>query len=252
MLGVPPADALVLLHAFPLGAGMWTPQTDAFPGWRVLAPAFPGFDDVPPVAAPSMAAFVEHVWRVLDEAGVARAVLCGVSMGGYAAFEAWRQAPGRVAGLVLADTRAEADTPEGRQGRMAMREALASQGPAAVADAMLPKMLGAGTLDSESALVARVRGLILGQSREGIDGAIQALMTRPDSGPTLATITVPVLALAGEDDVLTPPADAQRIADGIPGAACVRLAGAGHMSNLERPDAFNDAVGRFLETIRSS
>ena len=243
------APTLVLLHAFPLGAEMWAPQREAFPGWRVLAPSFPGFDGVPPAAEPTVAAFATHMLRALDAAGVEQAVFCGLSMGGYVAFELWRLAPGRFAGLVLADTRAGADAPEGRQGRAAMRETLGSEGPSAVADQMLPKLLGAATLEGQPAVVARVRALVLGQTTVGIDGGIQALMTRPDSGDTLATVTVPTLVVVGDEDVLTPPLEAERLAAGIAAARLVRVPAAGHLTNLEQPDAFNRAVSAFLGTL---
>jgi len=246
------AGTLVLLHAFPLGVGMWRPQMEAFPGWRVVAPAFPGFDGTPEAAEPTVDAFAAHILGALDALEVDRGVFCGLSMGGYVTLAAWRQAPARIAGAVLADTRAGADTPEARAARTALRERLPDLGQSGVADEMLPRLVGASTPSERPEVVERVRDLIARQTLGGIDGAIRAIMSRPDSVPTLDGLAVPTLAVVGEDDVLTPPAEAELIQARVPGAALARIADAGHLSNLEQPDAFNRAVGRFLKTVRAA
>lgn len=237
---------LVLLHAFPLGVGMWRPQLAAFPGWRVVAPALPGFDGTLEAATPTVEAFVRHALAVLDALEVGRAVFCGLSMGGYVTLAAWRLDPDRFAGAVLADTRSDADTAEARAARAAMRERLRVTGQAGVAAEMLSKLLGASTPSVRPEVVDTVRRLIAGQTIAGIDGALQAIMSRPDSTELLAGLWVPTLVVVGEEDTLTPPAEAERIQAGVPGATFVRIPGAGHLSNLENPNAFNAALRGFL------
>lgn len=241
---------LVLLHAFPLNARMWEPQLVlAEQGWRVIVPQLRGFDGGhhdPPAA--SMDDYAGDLVDLLDALHVERAVIGGLSMGGYVAFALLRHAPTYVGGLILADTRAPADTPEGRQGRERMLALLAEQGPAGIADEMMPKLLGETTRREQPALVERVRALILSGSNEAIAGAIRALMTRPDATPLLPPLHVPTLIVVGEEDVLTPPANSESMHQAVHGSDLVILPKAGHLSSLEQPEAFNAAVARFLST----
>ena len=245
--GTPSAGGtLVLLHAFPVGVGMWRPQLDAFPGWRIVAPVMPGFDGTPEAESPTVATFARHVLAVLDALDVGRAVFCGLSMGGYVTLAAWRIEPGRFAGAVLADTRSGADTVEARAARTTMRARLRVTGQAGVAAEMLSKLLSESTPVARPEVVDAVRRLIAGQTIAGIDGAVQAIMSRPDSTGLLAGLSVPTLVVVGEEDALTPLAESERIQAGVPGATLVRIPGAGHLANLENPDAFNAALGGFL------
>jgi len=239
-------NTLVLVHAFPVGAAMWRPQQRAFPGWTVLTPSLPGFDDRPLVATASIDDFAADLLAQLDARGVGKAVFCGVSMGGYTLFGMLRRASSRVAGLVLADTRATADSPEQQQGRRRAIALVEQDGPAALADDMLPKLLGETTRASRPDLVTETRGWISRQRSEALAAALEAMRTRPDSTPQLPSIDVPTCIVVGEEDTVTPASDAQAMASAIPGASLVTLPEAGHLSNVENAGAFNAAVAGFL------
>lgn len=245
---------LVLFHAFPLSAAMWEPQFDAFERWRVIAPDTRGFrgPDGPPVeppGEPTMQELALDVEHVLDALGVPQAVIGGLSMGGYLAFALYRQAPARFRGLVLANTKAGADTEEGREARRKMRALVEREGPSAVGDDMLPKLLGRTTQERKPELTRHVRALIEANRAEAIAGAIGAMMTRPDSRPLLPSIACPTLVVAGDEDTLIPPAAAREMHDAIPGSHLEILPRCGHLANLEQPQDFNRALGRFLEGL---
>ena len=168
-------------------------------------------------------------------------------MGGYVAFGILRYAARYVQGLILADTRPQADTPEGVAGRKKMLELVQTKGPSAIADEMLPKLLGAGTRARRPDVVERVRALILASSADAIAGGIRAMMSRPDSTPLLSSIHVPTLIVVGEEDVITPRALSEEMQRAIGGSELAVIPGAGHLSNLEQPAAFDAAVARFLD-----
>ena len=243
-----PRGTLVLLHAFPLNARMWEPQLAlAAHDWRVIAPHLRGFDDgAADVPASTVDEYAGDVIDLLDALHVEDAVIGGLSMGGYATFAILRRAPRYVRGLILADTRSQADTPEGVAGRTRMLQLLVEKGPAAVVDEMIPKLLGASTRTNRPELADRVRALALSNPPQAIAGAIRALMTRPDSTPLLSTIHCPTLIVVGEEDTLTPPALSEEMHKGIAGSELVVIPGAGHLSSLEQPDAFNSALAAFL------
>jgi pimeloyl-ACP methyl ester carboxylesterase len=169
-----------------------------------------------------------------------------MSMGGYVTFAMLRREPARFSQVVLADTRPSADTPAGRKGRQEMLSALDALGPAAVADIMLPKLLGESTQAAQPELVQHVRQMIEAGAPAGIAGGIRAMMDRPDSTTLLDTIGVPALVIVGEDDVLTPPADSEIMAARLARCRLVKLAGAGHLSSLETPRPFSIALSDFL------
>jgi 3-oxoadipate enol-lactonase len=251
--GAGPAPAertLVLLHAFPLAARMWRPQLEAVPaGWRFIAPDLRGFGQSE-VGASSLPATVETYARdvvaLLDHEGVERAVIAGLSMGGYVAFALLRLAPERIAGLVLADTRSEADDEAVRASRDGMKETLAQGGAAAVFGRMLPGLLGATTRSSRPEVVERVRQLVLAQRPEAIGRAIESLKTRPDSTPLLPAIACPTLIIVGDEDQITTMDSVRQMHGRIPGAELAVIEGAGHLSNLEQPEAFNAALAAIL------
>ena len=227
---------------------MWEPQLAlADRGWRVVAPQLRGFDGAAEPVAASVDDYAGDMIDLVDSLGIESAVIGGLSMGGYIALAIFRHAPRYFRGMVLADTRSHADTPEGVEGRKRMLQLVRDKGPAAVADEMLPKLLGETTRRTRPELVSRVRDLILANSTEAIAGAITALMTRPDSTPLLSSIHCPTLILVGEEDSVTPPPLSEEMQRRIGGAELAIIPGAGHLSNLEQPSAFNDAVARFLE-----
>jgi pimeloyl-ACP methyl ester carboxylesterase len=239
---------LVLLHAFPLNARMWEGQLSlADTGWRVIAPQLRGFDGGagdPPAA--SVDDYAGDVIDLLDALHVKQVVVCGQSMGGYVAFALLRLAARYVQGLVLADTRSQADTPEGVAGRTRLLQVVQDKGPSAVADEMIPKLLGETTRSTRPAVVELVRALAVANSSDAIAGAIRALMTRPDSTALLSSIHVPTLVLVGDEDTVTPPSASEEMHHAIAGSELVRIPQTGHLSNLEQPELFNAALAAFL------
>ncbi|MGH9142760.1 MAG: alpha/beta fold hydrolase [Vicinamibacterales bacterium] len=244
-----PRGTLLLLHAFPLNARMWEQQLVlADRGWHVIAPQLRGFDggNSDPAAA-SVDDYAGDVIDLLDTLHVKQVVVGGLSLGGYVAFALLRLAARYVQGLILADTRSQADTSEATAGRVRMLQLVQDKGPSAVADEMMPKLLGDTTRHSKPAIVQHVQSLALASSTEAIAGAIRALMTRPDSTPLLASIHVPTLIVVGDEDTVTPPAASEEMHRAIAGSELVRIPGAGHLSNLEQPGMFNAALAAFLD-----
>lgn len=242
---------VVLLHAFPLNADMWRPQLDRVPeGWRLIAPDLRGFGPDTNLAggarAPTMDEIAEDVGVLLDELRIDPAVIGGLSMGGYVAFALFRMAPERFSGMILSDTKPQADTPEGRQRRRQMIEVARAGGALAVANQMLPTLLGETTMRTRPEVQSQVRGMIQSASVAAISDALEAMMERPDSTRDLARISCPVLVLAGDEDMLTPVAHAEAMQQRITRCRLVVLPGAGHLSNLETPDTFSQAVSDFL------
>jgi len=238
----------VLLHAFPLNARMWERQLAlADDGWRVIAPQYRGFDGgAGEPAAASVDDYAGDTIDLLDALHVDQAVVGGLSMGGYVAFAVLRHAARYVQGLVLADTKSAADTPEGVEGRKRMLQLVQEKGSAAVADEMLSKLLGETTRRTQPEVAERVRSLVMSSSADAIAGAVRALMTRPDSTPLLQTIHVPALILVGAEDSLTPPSAACEMHRAIAGSELVEIPGAGHLSNLEQAEPFHAALAHFL------
>ena len=246
--GARPRGTLLLLHAFPLNARMWEGQLAlAETGWHVIAPQLRGFDggSDDPLAA-SVDDYAGDVIDLLDALHVKQAVVGGLSMGGYVAFALLRAAARYVQGLILADTRSQADTPEGIAGRTRLLRLVQDRGASAVADEMIPKLLGETTRATRPAVVERVRSLALANSSDAIAGAIRALMTRPDSTPLLASIHVPTLIVVGEEDTVTPPAASEEMHRAIAGSQLVRIPQSGHLANLEQPALFHAALAAFL------
>jgi 3-oxoadipate enol-lactonase len=227
---------------------MWQPQFERVPdGFRFIAPDLGGFGRSAPLpGAPTMDGYADDVLALLDRLEIERATIGGVSMGGYITFALYRKAPERFLSLVLANTRPQADTPDGRDGRMKMRQLVNERGAGAVADQMLPKLLGETSRRERAGLERRVRGLIESNTPAGIAAAIDAMMQRPDSTPLLARIGRPTLIVAGEEDTLIPRADADAMHDGIARSRLVVLERAGHLSNLEAPEEFSVALADFL------
>ncbi|AMY12161.1 AB hydrolase superfamily protein YdjP [Luteitalea pratensis] len=245
---------IVFLHAFPLNARMWTPQLEALPpGWRGVAPDLRGFGKSPRVANPArhVRDHAEDVIALVQALGAGPAVLVGLSMGGYIAFECWRRRPTVIRGLVFADTRAEADAEDARARRVAMQDVAAREGTGAVLNAMLPGLLGATTHMANPHLSVEVRRWALETEADAVIDALEALRTRPDSRATLPNIDCPALVIVGEEDTLTPPALSRVIADGIEGATLIQVQHAGHLSNVEQPDAFSSALAHWLHGLAS-
>jgi 3-oxoadipate enol-lactonase len=239
---------LILLHAFPLSADLWRPQLDRVPrGWQFLAPDLRGFGrEAAPPKSPTMDELAGDVSAFMDALEIDRAVIGGLSMGGYVTMALYRLAPERFTGLVLGNTKAGLDTPEGRAAREQMIELVRGEGPSAVADQMLPKLLGATSHRARPFLEPLVRRLIESNSAEGIEAAIQAIKDRPDSFPTLQRAAVPALIVTSDEDTIIPVSESEEMHRIMPRSQFVVLSAAGHLSNLEVPDDFSEALGTFL------
>ena len=244
---------LLLLHAFPLGAGMFERQVVSIPAaWRLITPDLRGFGgstDPETSGTPSIDEYAADVVDLLAELGITRAVVGGVSMGGYATFAVLRRAPELVEAVVLADTLAGSDSQQGRANRRGMLVLLEREGPAGIARDMMPKLLGKTTRETNPSAESTVRRLIKQHSNNGVRGAIVRMMERPDSMPLVQSLRLPALVIVGEEDELTPVDEAKKISDAIPGSTLVVIPSAGHLSNLEQPEAFNKALVAFLNSI---
>lgn len=259
------SPVVVLVHGFPFNRSLWDPQlaylrTKA----RVIAPDLRGFgaSEAGPPGPLTMEQHADDVAGLLDYLKVREPVLfCGLSMGGYVGLAFWRRHRERVRAFVLADTRAGADTEEGKANRLRLAEATEqANSPEPVIEAMLPKLVAPGIAISqdggrvvqETTAVRQVRAMMAGTSPRAIADGLRGLAQRPDSTELLAEIDVPTLVLVGEQDQITTPADAEALARGIPNARLEVVPLAGHVSNLENPDEFTQALLRFMEEVGGS
>jgi len=244
--------AVVLLHGFPFDSTLWDPQFDALGrDVRLIAPDLRGFGGSSPPPGPSgysMSAFASDVAALLDHLELPQVVLGGLSMGGYVSFELLRHHPERVMGLVLADTRAEADAPEVRDKREAQAKQVAERGGGSLVLPMMEALLSEDTRRNRPEAVRALRVVMEQDDRSWI-GGLEAMRERADSSDLLDGISVPTLIVVGQHDAIAPPDVARGMSERIPGARLVVLEGAGHVSNLEAPDAFNAALSSFLEEL---
>lgn len=246
--------AVLFIHGFPLDHTIWEHQLAHLGGWRRIAPDLRGMgqSDAPDLGY-SLATYADDLLALLTALGVDRAVLCGLSMGGYVAFEVLRRARERVCALILMDTRAEADSAEARKARDAASAQARDGGAAGIAASMLPRMLARDAATENPALVDRVRRMMEATPVAGILGALATLRDRPDSSALLPALTgIPSLVIVGQEDQLTPPALSQAMAGLLPDSRLVVVPGAGHLTPMERPEAVTRAVAEFLAGIGCS
>lgn len=240
--------AVLFVHGYPLSGALWRHQAGAIAGWRTLVPDLRGMgrSDAPDLGY-SMATYADDLAALLDAVGVDEVVLVGFSMGGYVAFEFLRRHRPRVRGLVLVDTRAQADSAEGRRAReVAMGDARDGGAPL-IADQMLPKLLAP---QAPEPLREAVRALMAATPVPGLVGALAAMRDRPDSTDLLPALQgLPTLVVVGAEDAITPPAAAEAMAKAIPGARLAVIPEAGHLSPLEQPEAFNRHLELFLQGL---
>ena len=239
---------LVLLHAFPLSGLMWTQDAARFAkAGRVITPDLPGFGRSPRHVSLSMAAMAEAVGSLLEQLSLQQpVVLGGLSMGGYVALEFLRKFPKRVKALALFSTKAAADSPEQRQGRFKLIERLRLEGLKVLSQMMLPKLVGRTTAATHPSVVVEVERLILAADLDGVIDAVRAMAERADSRPLLSSIACPTLIVAGDEDQVIPPEESRLMAEAIQGAELKRIPQAGHLTNLEQPEAFQAAVESWL------
>jgi len=245
-------EAVVLLHAFPLSSAMWRPQIDVLASrWRVLAPDLRGFGKTAAPPPPyTMEQMAQDVARLLDLAGVGDVRLVGLSMGGYISLAFCRRWPSRVRALVLADTNPGQDPPEAKARRDGLAATARDCGAQAIAEEMLPRLLSPATLQGRPDLVAQVRDMIEATPVNGIVGALLGMRDRSDSTHVLAALPCPVLCMGGAQDAVTPPSVIQAMAAVAPNGRAQIVEDAGHLANLEQPEAFSSALLAFLERTR--
>ncbi|MEA2736406.1 MAG: hypothetical protein QOE14_2857 [Humisphaera sp.] len=244
--GVP----IVLLHGFPLDSRVWRAQRDALSDkQRVITPDLRGFGRSSSADAFTMESIADDIHALLKEIGALPAILGGLSMGGYAALAYAKKYPADLKGLLLIDTRAEADTAQGREGRQKMIDAVRAKGSSAAAEAMMPKMLAPDTPAKSPDVARELRTIMESQPPLTIENALIALRDRPDYCKDLASIPVPTLILVGESDAITPPAMAETLNKNIPKSKLVIVKNAGHMSPMEQPGQVNDAIRNFVQSI---
>lgn len=238
---------ILLVHGFPLDHEQWRPQVEHLGAWHCIAPDLRGIrGGDAPAAGYSMASYADDLVGVLDAAGIARAVWCGLSMGGYVLFEVLRRHPQRVLGVILCDTKAESDTTEGKAARDDLARLAQREGAAAIADRLLTKLLGPTTRATRPQVVETVRRIASRLQVAGLVGALQAMRDRPDSAPLLPQIRVPALVLCGAEDEISPVPGMRAMAERIRGATYVEVPAAGHLAPLERPELVNGAIEEFL------
>lgn len=238
------------IHGYPLNSLLWEFQVSELADIaRQITPDLRGHGRTGPTAPPyDMALFADDCVRLLDHLVLEEPVVIGgLSMGGYVALELCRRHPDRVAGLILASTRAGADSEDGKAGRDQAAATAKDQGVAAIVEGMLPKLLAPATAAEQPELVEYVRDMMMETSVDGVVGALAAMRDRVDSTGDLAGFDVPALVLHGAEDQLIPVSEAELLAASLPQSDLVVIPGAGHLPNLEQPDIFNAAVRLFLE-----
>lgn len=227
---------ILLVHGFPLDHGMWLPQIDRLARRRrVIAPDLRGFgaSDVVPGTS-TMSQMADDLARLLERLEIREPVtLCGLSMGGYVAWQFWKRHADKLGALVLCDTRAAADPPEVGRARLVAAERVLTEGTAVLADAMLDRLFSPHTLQHRPEIVEATRRTILATPPVGAAAALRGMAQRPDVTRWLGEIRVPTLVVCGQHDVISPPEEMRAIAREIPGSRFVEVPLVGHMAPLE-------------------
>ncbi len=248
---------LVLLHAFPLSSAMWATQRTGLAGrCRVITPDQRGFGASPlrgdpaSLAKPSLTTAADDLVRLLDQLELQQVVLGGLSMGGYVAMAFLRRHPERVRGLILANTKASADTEDAAANRERIAAAVLAAGSSeSLLEEVFPKLLGAATMADRPQVVERMREQVAEAPPAAVAWAQRAMAARPDSLETLRAVTVPSLVIAGAEDALMPASEAEAMAEALPKGQLVKIAGVGHLSAVEDPTAFNAEITAYLDQL---
>lgn len=247
-------EPILFVHGFPFHSAMWGPQLSGLPpGWRGIAPDLRGFgaSEGPAEDLTSMDAYADDLAGLLDHLSIDRAVVCGLSMGGYVALAMWRRHRDRVRAMILSDTRAGADSAEAAEARRRLADRVLREGPDVVADGMLPRLFSASTSRRAAGTIELVRAMMLETRPVTMARALLGMAARPDSEPLLASIDVRTLVIVGDDDAITPRGQADLLARGIRPSTLEVIEGAGHLPNLEQPAEFNRAMAGFLIALPS-
>ena len=244
---------VVLVHGYPLTKDMWEHQVSELSrDFQVIAVDLRGHGESQVVEGPgSMETFADDIDALLEHLHIASAVIVGFSMGGYATFAFLRKYAAKVKALALVDTRAQSDTPEAAEGRRnTAKSVIESSSTAAVVDALIPRLLTQASVDGNKALVDRTRAILSSVAPQAVYADLHALADRPDSRDLLPKITCPTLVVVGDSDALTPPADAELMAQSIAGAKLVTVPRAAHLSPMEQPEAVTAALRSFLSGLK--
>ena len=242
---------VLLVHGFPLDSRMWEAQIPALAsaGCRVFAPDLRGFGQSKSDSAFTLESLADDLHSFARAVGAIPFVYVGLSMGGYVALAYAKKYLADLRALVLVDTKAEADTPEGKEGRGKMIDLVRKEGSKAVAEQMMAKMLAKDAADQRPQAAQALRRIMEACPPKTIEHALAAMRDRPDRSGELSAIKVPTLVIVGESDAITPPAVAESMVGKIAGAQLVTIRGAGHMSPMEQPEQVNRAIRSFLYGI---
>jgi len=242
-------EPVIFIHAFPLGQAMWDKQVAAIKDrYRAITIDLRGFGDSDaPEGVYEISQMADDVRELMRRLSIEKATLVGISMGGYVSFAFYRAYPESVRAMVLADTRAGADTEEGRERREKAAEKAEREGARAIADDMIPMFFTDATIEQRADIVQRTRTIIEANSPRAIAAAQRGMAARFDSNDLLSTMNFPVLVIVGSEDKLTPVKDAEAMTAAIPGAELRVIKGASHISNMERAEEFNAALKDFLD-----
>ena len=244
---------LLFVHAFPLNRTMWAPQVSALvERSRCVAADLRGFGESSKKPPYAMDQYADDLAHLLDSLHIDKVVLVGCSMGGYVSFAFWRRHRSRVRAMVLADTKATADTDEVRERRRKLIEVTRTEGTTALANLQIPSIVGKTTREKQPDTYDAIHRMMAQSPADGIVGALEAMMARPDSTDTLPTIDVPTLIVVGDEDVPTPVKDARAMQAHIAGSRLEIISQAGHLANMERPAAFNHLLTEFLVALTYS
>jgi len=242
---------LLLVHGYPFNRSLWVEQRDALSkAFRVITPDLRGFGESDISGGEStMNRMAQDVVRLMDALEISSAIVGGLSMGGYVVLAFYKQFASRVRGLVLADTRAQADTEEAKQVRTQQAEQILTSGMASITDATLPKLLTPETVSKRPEVVKRIRDMMLKTKPAGAAAALMGMAAREDQTALLPRISVPTLILVGRDDPITPLQDSEKMHDTIAGSQLVVIENASHVSNIEQSAVFNAALLSFLHGV---
>jgi 3-oxoadipate enol-lactonase len=244
--------AIVFIHGFPFDHTLWQEQATLLdPSHRVITYDQRGHGQTGTGGGNGyfFEQLVDDLESLLDHLGIPKAILCGLSMGGYVALRAIERHPERVRGLILCDTRSEPDSDEAKLKRAVAVRAVREKGVPAFVEGFLKTLFTTSRLADKSPAVERVRRIMLGNTPEGICNTLLALATRTDTTPALAGIRVPTLILVGEQDAITPPSAARAMQERIPRSVLMVVPDSGHISNIDNPAIFNQELSRFLTVL---
>lgn len=245
------SPAILCVHGFPLSRATWGRQLAGLAdlGW-LIAPDLRGHGASEATPGPySMDLFADDQRALLDHLGIARVIFCGLSLGGYVALAFARRFPERLAGLILADTRAGTDNAEQRAAREELALLVEREGSAAAVERLVPGYIAPASATRDPTLRPLLDGIVAAAPPVGLAATARAMAVRPDSLPSLGEIAVPTAVIVGSEDTRTPPALAEQVHRAIPGSTLTVLPGAGHLANQEDPDGFNAAVRAFVAGV---